>query len=196
MTHLAPSGIALACYFCIADVVLISQCLYYNTKNARRAHRLERRRSAPTEGSGETEEEPLLARRRSSSIGLPGSRRRHSMRHTESNLDPLTRIITGEDDNPDSNPWLHNTLSLLAVWVVGATGYFVSYHVGAWDLTPEVPAPDSLEAKEAAAIAGMALGYFSALCYLCARVNQIIKNYREQSCEGRLGPGLCCGKRF
>ncbi|KAL2158455.1 hypothetical protein VTH06DRAFT_4503 [Thermothelomyces fergusii] len=39
-------------------------------------------------------------------------------------------------------------------------------------------------AEEPVAVVGMVLGYASALCYLCARIPQIIKNYREKSCEG------------
>ncbi|KAJ4162922.1 hypothetical protein NW754_014343 [Fusarium falciforme] len=31
---------------------------------------------------------------------------------------------------------------------------------------------------------GIMLGYGSAVRYLCARIPQIIKNYREKSCEG------------
>lgn len=96
----------------------------------------------------------------------------------------MRRIVTGEDETPDSNPWLHNSLSLLAVWLVGTAGYFLSYRVGVWDAAPDVPDPESPDAKEAVAIVGLALGYFSAACYLCARVPQIIKNYREKSCEG------------
>jgi uncharacterized protein with PQ loop repeat len=195
--NLAPTAIALAMYFCVADVVLISQCLYYNTLNARRAARHSRRRHSSaltTETDGDdafpADEEPLLNRRRSSSIGLPGSHRRHSMslRHAESsNMDALTRIITGEDDTPDSNPWLHNTLSLLAVWVVGAAGWFVSYRMGAWDAAPDLGDP---EAQGVDSIIGMSLGYFSALCYLCARIPQIVKNWREKSCEGMSRPPL------
>ncbi|KAK3935224.1 PQ-loop-domain-containing protein [Diplogelasinospora grovesii] len=186
-TNLAPTAIALACYFCVADVVLITQCSYYNTMNARRRTRSERKRLASTaiQDTEATEDEPLLARRSSDSNGLPGSHRRHSMRHSESNLDPLTRIITGEDDTPDSNPWLHNGLSLVAVWIVGAAGWFVSYKMGAWDGEDGVPdVGDGLAPTEPVAVIGMALGYFSALCYLCARIPQIIKNYHEKSCEG------------
>jgi solute carrier family 66 (lysosomal lysine-arginine transporter), member 1 len=161
--------------------VLIAQCTYYNTRNARRARRRERTRSTATEDS---EDEPLLSRRRSSSLGLPGSHRRHSIRQSDSNIDALTRIITGEDDTPDASPWLHNTLSLLAVWLVGAAGYFVSYRIGAWDVAPDLPDPAVQETTE---LIGMVLGYFSAACYLFARVPQIIKNYREKSCQGMRG---------
>ncbi|CAK7267509.1 hypothetical protein SEPCBS119000_002585 [Sporothrix epigloea] len=208
------SAVALACYFCVADIVLIAQCLYYNTKNARRERLLRqnrtRRRSSSTaverhtgeDDAGEqvlTEEgvedsnSPLLARRRSSSIGLPGSHRRRLTRRSESNLDPLRRIITGEDETPDSNPWLHNTLSLIAVWIVGALGYFVSYRMGAWEVADPVGGgsedPVSVAADDIYAKMGLALGYLSAVCYLCARIPQIMKNYREKSCEGNFTYG-------
>ena len=89
------------------------------------------------------------------------------MRRRESTLDPLTRIITGEDDTPDSNPWLHNALSLFAVWLVGAAGWFISYKMGAWDVEDSIPdLPDGDIAAKPVAIIGMVLGYFSALCYL------------------------------
>lgn len=179
-THLAPTAIALAGYFCIADIVLIGQAVYYNALNARRASRAGERRS-----SGPTEESPLIngSRRRSSSFGLPGSQRRHAT-HTESSMDPLRKIVTGEDETPDSKPWLHNTLSLLAVYVIGFAGWFVSYKVGAWESgDPGTPdAPD--EAQSPMELAGLILGYISAALYLCARIPQIIKNHREKSCEG------------
>lgn len=173
-TNLAPTAVALAVYFCFNDLVLISQCTYYNALNARRrrSRSLTRRRLSFTETdttavSDADEEEPLLRagrRRRSESLGLPGSHRRHSLRRRESTLDPLTRIITGEDDTPDSNPWLHNTLSLVAVWILGVTGWFISYKMGAWDV-PDAGGDDTTSARPEKAV-GMVLGYFSALCYL------------------------------
>ncbi|KAF4467103.1 hypothetical protein FALBO_6028 [Fusarium albosuccineum] len=180
-TRLAPTAVALAGYFCIADLVLIGQVVYYNTLNARRASRADN--DQPTDPS---EESPLIAgrrRRRSSSFGLPGSQRRHAT-HTESSMEPLRKIVTGEDDTPDSSPWIHNALSLLAVYAIGFAGWFVSYKVGAWDSSdPGTPdTPD--DAKSSIEIAGLTLGYFSAVLYLCARIPQIIKNYREKSCEG------------
>ncbi|KAI1848230.1 hypothetical protein JX265_011724 [Neoarthrinium moseri] len=176
VTGIAPTATTLAAYFCFSDLVLIMQCLYYNTINARRAR--QRTRSTGTEAS---EDSPLLRPRRRSSTGLPGSQRRNSTRHEESGFDPITRIVTGEDETPDSNPWLHNSLSLAAVYIVGALGWFVSYKVGAWDKPEE---PDVPTTASPVAIVGMVLGYLSALCYLCARIPQILKNYREKSCEG------------
>jgi hypothetical protein len=179
VTELAPTAIALAVYFCIADIVLIAQCIYYNTLNARRAARHHHRRSSAAATSSD-EDEPLLARQRSGSSvgGLPGSHRRPSMRRggsrrrrSSSALDPITRIITGEDETPDPSPWLHNALSLLAVYAVGTAGWFVSYKMGAWDrdgAAPDVPDPEEGTHGQSKVVAGigLALGYASAVCYL------------------------------
>ncbi|KAI1494583.1 PQ loop repeat-domain-containing protein [Biscogniauxia mediterranea] len=176
VTGLAPTATALAGYFCISDLILITQCVYYNMRNAR----LERKRTLSVE-TDVSEDAPLLRRRRTSSVGLPGSHQRHAIHHQESSLDPIKRIATGEDETPDSNPWLHNSLSIAAVYIVGAAGWFVSYRAGAWDKPEQPQSPDT---ENPIAIGGMILGYASALCYLCARIPQILKNYREKSCDG------------
>ncbi|EAQ89720.1 hypothetical protein CHGG_06339 [Chaetomium globosum CBS 148.51] len=130
----------------------------------------------------------------SSENGLPGSHRRHDLpRRASSTLgggggDPLARILTGEDDTPDSRPWLHNTVSLVAVWAVGVAGWFVSWKMGAWAVPGgeggeggggggggSVGGGEGQGVQEPMAVVGMVLG---------ARIPQIIKNYREKSCEG------------
>ncbi|KIW82555.1 hypothetical protein Z517_05582 [Fonsecaea pedrosoi CBS 271.37] len=100
---LVPVVVAIGVYFCIADGVLIGQCLYYGIRNKRREARalLSTRASASsssgaaaaaaTGADGETsaapsgaadgeqsrhgssEEEPLLKRTRTNSITIPGS---------------------------------------------------------------------------------------------------------------------------
>ncbi|KAB5528884.1 PQ loop repeat-domain-containing protein [Coniochaeta sp. 2T2.1] len=212
LSSIAPTAIFLAVYFCFADLVLIAQCTYYNTLNARRRaahphshhHRHVRTSSTgsstlvPSNDPPPSEESPLLSsnshhnRRRSSSLGLPGSHRRHSTNtRLEASEISLSRIITGEDDRPDSHPWLNNALSLAAVWVVGAAGWFVSYKMGAWDVDAGLPGGSGEDGGEggeggqdAGSKVGLALGYLSAVAYLCARIPQIVKNYREKSCEG------------
>jgi hypothetical protein len=171
LTDLAPTAIALASYFCFSDLVLISQCSYYNWINAQPEYQQARRRQSietdTTAVADATEDEPLLAgqRQRRNSTGLPGSHRRHSIHHNDSNLAPLVRVVTGEDDTPDNDPWLHNALSLLVVWIVGITAWFLYYKSGAYDGgsagadKPEAPAPTH-------AMLGMVLGYCSAMCYL------------------------------
>lgn len=152
---LVPTVIALAIYFCIADVVLITQCLYYNHVNAKTA----RQQSV---ASAATEEEPLLTRRRSSdTIGLPGSHRRRSSAMSASR-NSLTKILE-EDDSADSKPWLRNTLSILGVVVVGTAGWAIAWQSGVW-----VPQPEDSDVvgPQATAVGAKILGYISAVCYL------------------------------
>jgi solute carrier family 66 (lysosomal lysine-arginine transporter), member 1 len=169
VTGLAPTPTALAGYFCISDLILITQCTYYNIRNARRNRRLR----AHSSGTASSEDEPLLRRR--SSLGLPSSHVRHS-RHEESSLDPIKRALAGEDETPDSSPWLNNALSILAIYIVGITGWFVSYRVGAWDTPDGATAPD---ASSPAGISGMVLGYASALCYLWYGTATEVSSTRE-----------------
>ncbi|KAF2859892.1 PQ-loop-domain-containing protein [Piedraia hortae CBS 480.64] len=76
--------------------------------------------------------------------------------------------------------WVRNTLSIAAILVVGTAGWAVAWRTGAWKPSPAedgeggVPTPAGAEF----------LGYMSAVCYLGARIPQIIKNQRERSCEG------------
>ena len=71
-------------------------------------------------------------------------------------------------------------MSVLAIGVIGTTGWALAYESGAWK-----PSPTSSE-KESAdmPIGALVLGYFSAVAYLGARIPQIIKNARDKSCEG------------
>ncbi|RFU76919.1 hypothetical protein TARUN_5332 [Trichoderma arundinaceum] len=164
-THLAPTAIVLAVYFCIADFLLISQCLYYNTINARRAAQLS------AEAAEATEEAPLLGERRT------------SHRRSVSGED-VGKIAPAGDELLERSSWWSNAASLVAVYVLGFAGWYLSYKAGAYNEADPVVfnalevSPDLLEKV------GIILGYFSAVCYLCARVPQIIKNYREKSCEG------------
>lgn len=156
---LVPTVIALAIYFCFADFVLISQCLYYNHINAQ----AQRHASVASAQSGQSEEEPLLTRRRSSdATGLPGShRRRSSARSGTHRRDSLSKILE-EDDSPDANPWLKNTVSILAVIVVGAAGWAIAWQSGVWMPTPE----DGGAGKDSVALGAKILGYISAVSYL------------------------------
>lgn len=162
-THLAPTAIILPSYFVLADVVLISQCVYYNSRNKRLSARLQQTQGAESEVS------PLLRR--------------------SSTEDPATKI--SQDEARNTKVWVNNILSLVAVWIVGCVAWFISYKAGAWDAAD--PAPDTPEDVENAwEVVGLTLGYISAVCYLCARVPQIIKNYKEKSCEGKSLPRDTC----
>lgn len=172
---LVPTVIALAFYFCLADFVLISQCLYYNRINSN-----VRQAFVDTTSSTATEDSPLLTRRRSSdTIGLPGSHRRASST-ISGRRDSLAKIL--EQDEDETNPWLYNTLSILSVIVVGAVGWAIAWQSGVWMPTPEDGS--NLVEPMKTALGAKILGYASAVCYLGARIPQIVKNYQDKSCEG------------
>ncbi|KAF4589578.1 hypothetical protein GQ602_003467 [Ophiocordyceps camponoti-floridani] len=172
LTNLAPSAVALAGYFCILDLTLISQCLYYNALNAQLS------RSNDSDVDADPEHSPLLAdgRERSADLGIvvadspaPSSQK---------------RAASAADSNASTGSWTRNGLSLLGVYLIGLAGWFVSYKAGAWGHTPP-NAPDLPPPKhDMGATVGVVLGYVSAAFYLCARIPQIVKNYREKSCQG------------
>jgi len=175
---LVPVVIAIAVYFCFADGVLISQCLYYNIINRRRDAK------AATAETDIADEEPLLARTRSGSLTIPGSRRRSSnasLRRRSSgqhSTDVLSKIM--EEDESSGRLWLRNTISVLAIIAAGTAGWALAWQSGAWKPTPE----RQDNAEEPMAVGAQVLGYASAVAYLGARIPQIIKNWREKSCEG------------
>jgi hypothetical protein len=151
----------LAIYFCIADFVLISQCLYYNYVNSLRT-----RQKSVTTAVSDSEEEPLLTRRRSSdTIGLPGSHRRTSSAAQNARRDSLSKILE-EDEGPDANPWLKNTLSILGVVMVGTAGWAIAWQSGVWIPTPEEGAGGDIPEAIQVAVGAKLLGYASAICYL------------------------------
>ncbi|OOQ82199.1 vacuolar membrane PQ loop repeat protein [Penicillium brasilianum] len=183
LAGLVPVIIAIAVYFCLADGVLIAQCLYYKVRNSRRGS-IHRRRRSSTETPDPTT--PLLGRRFSDSFPAGQGRRRSSgsMRRfqgagrRESQVeDPLAKIV--EENEYGRKAWVKNLISVIGIFVVGIAGWTIAWQTGIW-------APAPLENNKPADIAtsGAVLGYASAVCYLGARLPQIYKNYRDQSCEG------------
>jgi len=175
---LVPTAVALAVYFCFSDLILITQCLYYNIVNARKS----RKQSTRSNQTLDSAEQPLLSRR-DSSIGLPGSHQRRSStasrRHRTSlaRTDSLTSII--EEDSPN-NEWAKNIISILVVGAVGTAGWAIAWKTGVWTPTPVDDGTGGVDT----ALGAQILGYASAICYLSARIPQIVKNYNDKSCEG------------
>ncbi|OJJ47497.1 hypothetical protein ASPZODRAFT_130995 [Penicilliopsis zonata CBS 506.65] len=178
---LVPVIVAIAVYFCIADGVLITQCLYYKARNERRAARHHRRHSSAEVPDPLT---PLLGRRFSDNLGLPGSRRRssaslpggYSRRSSEAEI-ALAKIV--EENESGWSAWLKNTASVLAILVIGTAGWAVAWQSGVWS-----PTPQDHNGGVDMATGAQILGYASAVCYLGARLPQIYKNYCDKSCEG------------
>jgi uncharacterized protein with PQ loop repeat len=190
---LVPTVTAIAVYFCIADGVLIGQCLYYHIKIKREQGKQALRSDGIVEGPV-GEEAPLLGRRRTESLTIPGSatRRRSSAasrRRSSVREDPLAKILE-ESDESGARLWFKNIFSILAIIAVGSCGWAIAYQSGVWKPSSEKHAADD----ESMAIGAQVLGYASAVAYLGARIPQIIKNAREKSCEGMPHSQKSCPK--
>lgn len=168
---LVPTVTALAIYFCFADLILISQCLYYNFKNTRKS----RRRSTRQDGV----EQPLLGRRDSSNLGLPGSHRRKSSAASRRRRASSLPSIVEDSSEFEMKAWMKNSLSIIGVCIVGTAGWAIAWSTGVWQ-----PTPLDDGSNTEIALGAQILGYVSAVCYLGARIPQIIKNQRDRSCEG------------
>lgn len=206
---LVPVVIAIGVYFCIADGVLISQCLYYRIRNKRRERAgvtdaATDSFSSSTGGADERivhtevgeghaehdgETQPLLGHIRSGSLTIPGSMERRtsgSSLHrrtsslTEPRRDSLAKILE-ERDERGTRLWLKNAFAIFAVAAAGALGWAFAYGSGAWKPTPR----STDDAPESMAAGAQVLGYLSAVAYLGARIPQIIKNARDKSCQGK-----------
>ncbi|KAK2763877.1 hypothetical protein FQN54_009495 [Arachnomyces sp. PD_36] len=179
--HLVPVVVTIAVYFCIADGALITQCIYYNVKNARRA----RRHSLMDHDTDIPEPTtPLLGRRASDELERRRARRmssnslaRRTSHRSSVAGDSLIKILEETESN---RLWVKNLLAMIAICAVGAGGWAIAWQSGVWKPTP-VSGPGS-GANDSAP--GQVLGYISAIAYLGARIPQIFKNYREKSCEG------------
>lgn len=165
LAGLVPVIVAIAVYFCIADGVLISQCLYYKARNSRR-HSFHGRRRSSTETPDPTT--PLLGRRPSDSFPPHESRRRSSGsirryqaagRRESVVEDSLAKIV--EENEYGRKAWIKNSLSILGIFVVGMAGWTIAWKTGMW-----APAPQKVPKNTDMATSGQVLGYFSAVCYL------------------------------
>ncbi|KAJ5647666.1 hypothetical protein N7490_004038 [Penicillium lividum] len=185
LAGLVPVIVAIAVYFCLADGVLIAQCLYYKARNSRPGS-VHRRRRSSTETLDPTT--PLLGRRFSDSLEGANGRRRSSGscrgyqgvgRRDSQVEDPLAKIV--EESEYGRKAWLKNCVSVLGIFVVGMAGWTIAWQTGMWS---PAPAPQEHVSAADMATGGQILGYFSAVCYLGARLPQIYKNYCDKSCEG------------
>ena len=75
---------------------------------------------------------------------------------------------------------IKNALSIIGVCIIGAAGWAIAWRTGVWQPTPSEEHAGGAEV----ALGAQILGYASAICYLGARIPQIIKNQRDRSCEG------------
>ncbi|KAI4282972.1 MAG: hypothetical protein L6R38_002539 [Xanthoria sp. 2 TBL-2021] len=156
--QLVPTVIALAFYFCLADAVLILQCLYYNYFFGR----IFRQSSSAQEESTEDPRQPLLARQ-TSSVGLPGSRRRSSAAQGQWNTDGEETLVADNlEKNGWTKPWAKNIVIIFCVCILGAVGWAIAWKTGLWAPVHEHHRNTDVGGPIGAEI----LGYVSAVCYL------------------------------
>ena len=176
---LVPTVIALAFYFCFADAVLITQCLYYNYINSREVAKAE---AGHTDGNASNDPTQPLLGSHIDNIGLPGSRRRSSLSNKRRDSILPGPLPTIQEEESATQMWTKNAASVLAVCLIGSVGWVIAWKLGVWK--PASTAPE--ETQGAQKVAAAVLGYLSAVLYLGARIPQIVKNYRERSCEGMI----------
>lgn len=137
--------------------------MYYTYINsckstARRQSRASNAENDPTQ--------PLLSRRRSSA--------------TDSNSKACSSAHANASQTPAAarSAVAKNIFLLFGVVLVGCLGWFLAWKSGLWSVTVD----DGK--KQEISWAGACLGYASAVLYLGARVPQILKNYKNKSCDG------------
>lgn len=122
--RLVPTVTALALYFCLADAVLISQCLYYKQLNSCK----ENFAAASIQIPADDPHQPLLDR--DHHVLQPGSRRRRTLSFKDGSLPVL------ENDGDTSSSCISNTVSVVSVCIAGAAVWVVAWKGRLWTPTP------------------------------------------------------------
>lgn len=154
---LVPTVVALALYFCLADAVLISQCLYYKYRNLQKEDAV-KASSSPTPDPEVDAHQPLLGRRdadRSDAIQPPStSHRRRNSSFKDGSLPVLA-------DNQSTSSWTWNAINLLVVCLIGTIGWIIAWRAHLWRPTPTEDSGDG-----GGPVGAVVLGYVSAVLYL------------------------------
>ena len=148
--ELVPTVIALAIYFCIADVLLIFQCLYYR--------RLHHQNMIIRDDA----RQPLLGVQQSS-IGSPELRPNSSSplkQHAPNCTD--TSLPIQSERSRNLRAWATNASSICLVCAVGIAGWIVAWQIGLWTAQVEETGTNLVKDSYGA----VTLGYLSALAYL------------------------------
>ena len=176
--NLLPTVTALALYYCFADVVIMSQILYYHRLSKRQnAMEIDRRlfyeqRNHVDVTAHSNPTQPLLPRRESMSTLSTMYRRQFVSRRRDSLLALIKRKLSTQA------AVTRNMLAIYGTCLAGTLGWFIAWRTGVWKARDEAPG------KAVQNIGAEILGYISAVLYLSARIPQIIQNYKRKSCEG------------
>lgn len=163
---LVPTVIALAVYFCFADLVLITQCLYYNFLNAREGTRKHSATALESEGG---ERQTLLGHPNIDNIGVPGSTRRSSASHHQGSSERSSSGGRSVPSTPEGytavGEWLKNGVGIFLVCATGAAAWAIAWRAGVWRST-RADGNDTNSGYRPMVLGAQMLGYLSALAYL------------------------------
>jgi len=148
--RLVPTVTALALYFCLADAVLILQCLYYKRLYSRK----EQLAAASTQIPNDDPHQSLL--NGNHPVVEPGSRRRRTSSFKDGSLP-----VVGDDGDTNSS-WTWNTVSVVSICIAGATVWAIAWKARLWTPTPR----DDDGRVAHGPVGAMVLGYLSAISYL------------------------------
>ncbi|KHJ31419.1 putative vacuolar membrane pq loop repeat protein [Erysiphe necator] len=162
---LVPTVVIIAMYFCFTDIILIAQTFYYNYLQTSR-----HRNKIAVTSTTDNEYTTLLASQ------------------PEADFPHLSTSATQQDDiegkRIKSTSYLFDIKCFLGVIVIGSIGWIIAFYTRIWTPIPAPSQPSSPGIILNTPIGAQILGYMSAIFYLTARIPQIIKNYRQKSCEG------------
>lgn len=93
---------------------------------------------------------------------------------------PAKLFVSDDDKTSVTVAILHNIGACIGLTLLGGIGWYLSVIM----INDEVSGPSNPDPNDHVAAGPQVLGYTSAMLYLCARIPQIIKNYRKQKTEG------------
>ena len=145
---LVPTVIALAIYFCIADVLLILQCLYY------RREKRQKNKLHPPSLYEEGAHEPLLSNCQSN-VSLLSSRRNSSKSLRRPNL-----VSQASEKRQSWRTCATNGISVVLVCSIGVAGCVLAWQGGLWKIHDQTAEPSK------GSTGAVIVGYLSAIAYL------------------------------
>lgn len=154
--RLLGTVVLLAAYFCVADSAMVGQILWYRHIKS----------SGMQKTAERSDRQPLLGRRESIA---------RERTNTATTVDSALRSL--RERRTYYKAVGQNVLALIAVCAAGSLGWYVTDRVKP-DFGDLPKVDNDIE------IGPQVLGYISAVCYLGARIPQIIQNHQRKSCQG------------
>lgn len=170
LQHLLPTMIILAAYYTVADIILLAQCLWYDTE---KEEEIDPIHLSPANPMNENvlqdvfnEQQPLLV------SGQP---------NVIESFDG--RIQGGIDENEDVEKKEKNMISDVAIVFIVIFAGFITWYIS-YCTKPAPPVKTPSDTVNEINFLAQLFGYLSALLYLGSRIPQILLNFKRKSCDG------------